>query len=78
MGIIATTEQEGEIPPEAYAKADQMRAVLNADMDEMDIARSVVAFDLGDFDIQLAAWTLLTWKEQEAWRQYRQMGRRSA
>lgn len=78
MAIVATESQEGEIPPEAYQKADAMRALLNADMDEREIARCVLAFDLGDFDTQMYAWPLLTWKEQTAWREYREMGKRNA
>ena len=73
MPIVATTEQPPEIPPEAYAKAAEMRAILNADLLEEDIAAQVKAFHVGDVELECAAWGLLVWKEQEAWRQYRGM-----
>jgi hypothetical protein len=66
-----------EVPPEAYPKADAMRALINADLEEVEIARQVMEFDLGDFDVQMGAWTLLTWKEQTAWRTFRQLARGS-
>ena len=62
-----------EIPPEAYDKAAEMRALMGSDLEERAIADLVVSFDAGSLEVQLATWTLLTWKEQEAWRQFRQI-----
>ena len=62
-----------ETPPEAYAQADAMRQILSVDLPEMDIAEMVFTFDAGDMELQLHTWPLLSWKEQDAWRQYRQM-----
>lgn len=63
------------IPPEAYIKADEMRAILAADLEESSIAQLVVDFVIADIELEIAAWSLLTWKEQEGWRQYRQQWR---
>ena len=73
MGIVATTEQPPEISPEAHAKAAEMRAILNADLQEAEIAAQVKAFRVCDVELECAAWSLLVWKEQDAWRQYRGM-----
>ena len=62
-----------ETPAEAYEKADAMRRIMNMDVEESQIADAVMGFDPGPQDLQLATWPLLTWKEQNAWRLFRQM-----
>lgn len=71
MPIVASNEMPPEISPEAVAKAQQMRELLNSDLDEYAIADLVRAFDVGGFDLQMETWPLLTWKEQNAWRLFR-------
>lgn len=73
MGIVANEDMPPEISPEAHAKADEMRALLNADLEEHEIAARVQGFDAGDMETQLGAWLCLKWKEQDAWRKYRGM-----
>ncbi len=59
--------------PEADVKAAAMREILGRDLEEAQIAQLVVNFDLGDFEMQQAAWLHLAWKERHAWQQYRNM-----
>lgn len=72
MGIVAT-EAPPEISPEALRIAAQMRALLEADLDEHQIARKVKDFRVCDVDLEIEAWQQLKWKEQEAWRAFRGM-----
>ncbi len=70
MPIIANSEAPSEYPAEAYEKADQMRELMNRDLDEFQIADLVRAFDGGDCDMQLATWELLTVPERRAWHKF--------
>ncbi len=60
-------------PQEAMEKAAEMRAVLTMDAEEEVIAAAVQRFDVGDMDMQIAAWTHLNAGEQRAWRAFRGM-----
>lgn len=70
MPIIADNSIPAEHPPEAYEKAEQMLAILYADRTEEDIAALVGNFDVGDMELQLHAWELLSVRERRAWREY--------
>lgn len=63
-------------PPEAFGKLREMLALLNADLEEAEIARRVRDFDGGDMELQMFTWKLMTYKEQCAWREFRQMAYR--
>jgi hypothetical protein len=68
-------EQKLQIPAEAFAKAREMLNLMNADLEEVEIAAQVRAFDGGDSELQLQTWECLTTKERAAWRAFFAMGR---
>jgi hypothetical protein len=74
MPIIADNSTPAEIPPEAFEKAAQMRAILEADIFEDEKARQVYAFDTGGQELEMVTWPLLVWKERNAWKIYYGIG----
>ena len=60
-------------PQDAQDMANCMREVLDMDALEVCIALAVQSFDVGDMDMQMAAWLYLNPREQRAWRTYRGM-----
>lgn len=73
MPIVASNDTPPDVRPGALQKAQEMRDILDLDMEEAEIAKRVKAFYVEDMELEIQAWGLLKWKEQEAWRIYRGM-----
>jgi hypothetical protein len=73
MGIVVSDDMPPEVTQEARDKAEEMRALLDADLEEHEIAARVRSFDGGDLETQLGSWFCLTTRERRAWRDYRGM-----
>lgn len=58
--------------PDADVEAAAMREILGRDLEENELAELVLNFEHGSHEMQLAAWLMLTTKEQYEWKRWRQ------
>lgn len=73
MGIVAQ-EVPAETPPELIALAQEMRDLLHADLEETEIARRIRDFFVGNQELELEVWPLMSAPDRRAWKLYWKQG----